>query len=419
MRSPQPLAVRIGIATGRGRRQAIKGRHARTRRRSGKRRIWPRGCRGWPAPIRSRHRARYAAPRGRAFALTDLGVHAQGDRPAGAGLARGRGARGPRAASRRLTAVRCSPPLVGREEEWGCWPPLAAGAQGRRTGRPAQRRARHRQVAAYAGTARARRQTRTPTLRYQCSPYPPQFTAVSIHRALGVFRGLRSRRYRRAEARKLEARARRQSARTRDPRRCLPPCSRYPPTVMRRSHLSPRKQKEKTLEALVAQSRRLSRRQPLCGGRGRHWVDPTSQELLALMVPQLRALPVLLVMTHRPEYMPLERIASRDYVDSEPACRRRAPSWLTLSPRARRCHRSGRRIFAHADGVPLYIEELTQSVLESGLLARGSNQLYAAGPLAALAIPTSLSASLKARSVAAPRSANGADRRVHRARILP
>ena len=78
------------------------------------------------------------------------------------------------------------------------------------------------------------------------------------------------------------------------------PTDRYPPLG-----LSPRRQKEKTLEVLVGQVEALSRRQPvLIVFEDVHWIDPTSQELLDVLVPRLRALPVLLVITYRPEYTP-------------------------------------------------------------------------------------------------------------------
>ena len=55
------------------------------------------------------------------------------------------------------------------------------------------------------------------------------------------------------------------------------------------------------------------------------------------------------------------------------------------------------QIIAKTDGVPLFVEELTKSVLESGLLQDAGDRLVTAGPLPPLAIPTTLLGSLTAR----------------------
>ncbi len=56
---------------------------------------------------------------------------------------------------------------------------------------------------------------------------------------------------------------------------------------------------------LIGQIEALSRIQPvLLVFEDAHWIDPTSQELLDVLMPQLRALRVLVILTHRPEYIP-------------------------------------------------------------------------------------------------------------------
>ena len=78
------------------------------------------------------------------------------------------------------------------------------------------------------------------------------------------------------------------------------PLDRYPPLK-----LSPQKQKEKTLEALAGQVEALAQQQPvLMIYEDVHWLDATSQEALDLLVPRLRDLPVLVIVTYRPEYSP-------------------------------------------------------------------------------------------------------------------
>jgi class 3 adenylate cyclase/tetratricopeptide (TPR) repeat protein len=173
------------------------------------------------------------------------------------------------------------------------------------------------------------------------------------------------------------------------------PTDRYPPL-----NLSPQKQKEKTLEVLVGQLEALSLRQPvLMVLEDAHWIDPTSQELLDALVPRLEAMSIMSVITYRPEYMPdwanqphvtildvgrLERHEGEDLVAAV-AQGRVLPAEVF------------ERIVAHIDGVPLFAEELTKSVLESGLLQKDGDQYRLHRPLPALAIPTSLRDSLVAR----------------------
>ena len=67
--------------------------------------------------------------------------------------------------------------------------------------------------------------------------------------------------------------------------------------------LTPRRKKERTLEALIRQLEGLAGRQPvLVIFEDAHWIDPTSRELLDLVVERLRTLPVLLIVTFRPEF---------------------------------------------------------------------------------------------------------------------
>src|SRR5438876_10487355 len=70
-------------------------------------------------------------------------------------------------------------------------------------------------------------------------------------------------------------------------------------------NLSPQRKKERTLEALVRHVDRLARHQPVVMVfEDAHWIDPTSRELLDLTVERVRSLPVLLIVTFRPEFLP-------------------------------------------------------------------------------------------------------------------
>ena len=69
--------------------------------------------------------------------------------------------------------------------------------------------------------------------------------------------------------------------------------------------ISPQKRKEKTLAALIAQLADLGARQPvLIIYEDVHWLDPSSRELLDLTVERVERLPVLLLVTYRPEFQP-------------------------------------------------------------------------------------------------------------------
>jgi class 3 adenylate cyclase/predicted ATPase len=165
-------------------------------------------------------------------------------------------------------------------------------------------------------------------------------------------------------------------------------------------HVSPQHKKERTLEALIRRLESLARRRPvLIIFEDAHWIDPTSRELLDLTVERVRNLPVLLLVTFRPEFQPpwtgephvtmlvLNRLDQR----SRTALVRQVVGSKALPDDV------VAQIVERTDGVPLFIEELTKSVLESGLLREGEGHYVLDGPLQPLAIPTSLHASLLAR----------------------
>jgi hypothetical protein len=175
----------------------------------------------------------------------------------------------------------------------------------------------------------------------------------------------------------------------------LPPSERYPLL-----ELSPQKRKEATLAALMAQLEGLSARQPvLVVFEDAHWIDPTSLELLAITVERLPQLRVLLLITARPEFaqpwpghahvttLPLTRLNRRvgSAIIERIAAGKTLPEEVT------------NQILARTDGVPLFVEELTKTVLEGGLLQEQDGHYVLDRPLPAMAIPTTLEASLMAR----------------------
>jgi TolB-like protein/DNA-binding SARP family transcriptional activator/predicted ATPase/class 3 adenylate cyclase len=164
--------------------------------------------------------------------------------------------------------------------------------------------------------------------------------------------------------------------------------------------LSPQRKKDRTLEALIRQLKGLARWQPVVTVfEDAHWIDPTSRELLDLTVERLRTLPVLLIVTFRPEFQPpwsgLEQVSTlalnrlgrhdRAVLVEQTAGGKALPDEVVA------------QIAERTDGVPLFVEELTKGVLESGLLREEADRYVLDGALPELAIPMSLHASLLAR----------------------
>jgi len=164
--------------------------------------------------------------------------------------------------------------------------------------------------------------------------------------------------------------------------------------------LSARRKKERTLEALIDRLNSLARRRPVVViFEDAHWIDPTSRELLDLSVERVRNLRVLLIVTFRPEFQAFW--TGQPHVTTLVLNRldRHAQSALVEQIAGGKAlpNEVVGQIVERTDGVPLFIEELTKSVLESGLLRAEEGRYVLDGPLPPLTIPTSLHASLMAR----------------------
>ncbi|MGY4339619.1 class 3 adenylate cyclase/ABC-type transport system involved in cytochrome c biogenesis ATPase subunit [Bradyrhizobium sp. LM2.9] len=164
--------------------------------------------------------------------------------------------------------------------------------------------------------------------------------------------------------------------------------------------LSPAQQRRQTFAALLDQLEGLAREQPLliiC--EDMHWADATTLELFDLAVDRIRGLPILVLMTSRPEFEPswsglanvsllrldrLDRQDSRALVE-QVAVGRQLPREMM------------KQIIDKTDGIPLFVEELTKMVLESGLLVEDAGRYRLNSPLPPLAIPATLQDSLMAR----------------------
>jgi class 3 adenylate cyclase len=156
---------------------------------------------------------------------------------------------------------------------------------------------------------------------------------------------------------------------------------------------SPQQKREMTLAALLDQIVGLAAHGPvLIVFEDAHWIDPTSLDLLDRVVGRAANLPVLLVVTVRPEFQPawvgqphvrmlaLSRLGRHDSagIVAGVARDKELPDAVV------------ERVLARADGVPLFIEELTRTLLESGLLRETPDCYVLDGPLPSLAIPITL-----------------------------
>jgi TOMM system kinase/cyclase fusion protein len=175
----------------------------------------------------------------------------------------------------------------------------------------------------------------------------------------------------------------------------LPPPDRYPPLT-----LTPQRQRQKTLEAVVGTLLAMAVRQPvLFIIEDLHWADPSTLEVLGLVMDQTPTARLLIVLTCRPEFHP--PWAMRAHLTHLSLSRLPCPQVEVMVERVA----GGKtlpaeviqQVVAKTDGVPLFIEELTRMVLESDLLQEREDAYELMGPLPALAIPATLHDSLMAR----------------------
>jgi len=164
--------------------------------------------------------------------------------------------------------------------------------------------------------------------------------------------------------------------------------------------MAPQRRKQRTIKLLVERLAGLARLGPaLVLVEDIHWVDPSTLEVLDALVARVRDLPVLMVMTYRPEFQPQWSSYSHVTVHSLNRLGRadgRAIAERVAGDKALPNELLG-RIVAQTDGIPLFVEELTKTVLEAGLLEEREDRYVLNGPLPTLAIPATLQDSLMAR----------------------
>jgi class 3 adenylate cyclase/tetratricopeptide (TPR) repeat protein len=163
--------------------------------------------------------------------------------------------------------------------------------------------------------------------------------------------------------------------------------------------LTPEAQKEKTYQAIQDWLLAVAERQGLILlFEDLHWADPSTLELLGYLLEQVPTTRILLVLTHRPEFIPPWATKSHlatIILNRLPRGQAEAMvSRITVKPLPPQVLD---QIVAKTDGVPLFVEELTKTVLESGLLNEEEEHYGLTGPLPPLAIPATLQDSLMAR----------------------
>src|ERR1051325_1418950 len=164
--------------------------------------------------------------------------------------------------------------------------------------------------------------------------------------------------------------------------------------------LTPLEQKQQTLRALVGIFEGLAAQRPILFVlEDAHWIDPTTHELVDVLADRVRDLRAMILVTHRPEFAApwsshshctvlalsrLSRTSCTDLIDNITGGRSLPVEVLD-------------QIVVKSDGIPLFLEEITKNVLESGLLVEKNGSFVLTGPLPPLALPTTLQDSLMAR----------------------
>ncbi len=241
----------------------------------------------------------------------------------------------------------------------------------------------------------------TSSLRLHCSPY---YVNSAFYPIIDNFeRALRFARDDTPEQKldKLEALVVGQYGRPREDLRFIAamlsiPCEeRYGAVAM-----TPQKFKDETLRALVDTTEAIARKQPTVElFEDIHWADPTTLEVMDLLIHRVRNLPLLVVVTHRPEFS--SRWSHYGHVAALALTKLTRPQSSAMVLRLA----GGKalpadvleQILGKTDGVPLFVEELTKSILESADLREAGDRWEYAGRAGSLAIPLTLRDSLMAR----------------------
>ena len=239
------------------------------------------------------------------------------------------------------------------------------------------------------------------TMRYQCSPHHVNDAFYPIASQISHAAGFASGESAAARLGKLEAMIARSALDAREVAPLLasllsiPVEGRYPQIEM-----APSEQKERTIAALIALFAGLAKDAPVLALlEDAHWIDPSSLDVFSRLIDRLPDLRALLVVTFRPDFaapwvgrahvtsLQLNRFGRRQAI----AMVDRVTGGKALPAEILE------QIVAKTDGVPLFVEELTKTVLESGAVREEDGGYVLASALTPLAIPSTLQDSLMAR----------------------
>jgi len=173
------------------------------------------------------------------------------------------------------------------------------------------------------------------------------------------------------------------------------PKDRYPPL-----NVTPQRQREKTLEAILAIMLELSEQHPvLFILEDLHWTDPTTLEFLDLLIDQTPAASLCVLLTCRPDYQ--LTWSHRSYLTEVTVNRLLRNQIERMAEQVAGAKRLPNEIIQQlvdkTDGVPLYVEEMTKAVLESSVLKEMDEHYELIGAMGSLTIPATLQDSLMAR----------------------
>jgi predicted ATPase len=237
---------------------------------------------------------------------------------------------------------------------------------------------------------------------HRCSPYHANSTLYPVIEHLKRVMGWRPEDGGEEKLGKLEAALEGQSL---PPEEAVPlyaelmslalPEGRYAPL-----ELSAKQKREQTLDALAAWLLEEAERTPVLNvWEDLHWADPTTLELLVLYIDQSPTVSMLTVLTYRPEFAP--PWSMRSHMTPITLNRLERPEVEALIGHQANGKAVPSEVIEHivgkADGVPLYVEELTKTILESDYMREDAERYTLIGSLSEVSIPATLQDSLMAR----------------------
>ena len=165
-------------------------------------------------------------------------------------------------------------------------------------------------------------------------------------------------------------------------------------------NLSPVELRTRTLQTVITVIEAMAAQHPvLVSVEDVHWIDPTTLELLNQMIERIRDSRVLIVISFRPEFdSPWSSGSNITFYSLNHLSRRDSAAMISRVTNGKALPNDiVNQIVARTDGVPLFIEEMTKSLMESGYLEDAGDRYELSRPLPSLAIPESLQDSLMAR----------------------